>query len=87
VEQAVAGKITELVDWMAIDLDPHAVRVARQRDLDPHIEVQPGENGLAEIWRSVRAPDAAPFDTKFNELAARCARTIRAPRRNAAPMR
>jgi hypothetical protein len=63
-------KITELVDWMVIELDPDTVRVARQRDLDRHIEVQPGENSLAEIWGSVRAPDAAAFDTKLNELAA-----------------
>jgi hypothetical protein len=47
-------KITELVDWMVIDADPDAVRVARQRDLDRHIEVQPGQNGMAEIWGSVR---------------------------------
>ncbi len=63
-------KITELVDWMVIDADPDAVRVARQRDLDRHIEVQPGDNGTAEIWGSVRAPDAAAFDAKLNELAA-----------------
>jgi hypothetical protein len=63
-------KITELVDWMVIDLDPDAVRVARQRDLDRHIEVEPGQNGMAQIWGEVRAPDAAAFDTKLNELAA-----------------
>ncbi len=63
-------KITELVDWMVIELDPDAVRVARQFDLDRHIEVQPGQNGMAEIWGSVRAPDAAAFDAKLNELAA-----------------
>ncbi|HYR13408.1 MAG TPA: DUF222 domain-containing protein, partial [Mycobacterium sp.] len=62
-------KITDLVDWMVIDLDPDAVRVARQRDLDRHIEVQPDQSGLAEIWGSVRAPDAAAFDKKLNELA------------------
>jgi hypothetical protein len=63
-------KVTELVDWMVIELDPDAVRVARQRDLDRHIEVGPGQNGMAEIWGEVRAPDAAAFDTKLNELAA-----------------
>jgi hypothetical protein len=63
-------KVTELVDWMVIEADPEAVRVARQRDLDRHIEVQPGQNGMAEIWGSVRAPDAAAFDMKLNELAA-----------------
>jgi len=63
-------KITELVDWMVIELDPEAVRVARQSDVDRHIEVQPGQNGMADIWGSVRASDAAAFDTKLNELAA-----------------
>jgi hypothetical protein len=43
-------KVTKLVDWMVIDLDPEAVRVARQYDLDRHIEVEPGQNGMAEIW-------------------------------------
>ena len=62
-------KITELVDWMVIDLDPDAMRVARQRDLDRHIEVQPDQSGLAEIWGRVRTPDAAAFDKKLNELA------------------
>jgi hypothetical protein len=63
-------RIAELVDWMVIEADPDAVRVARQRDLDRHIEVQPGDNGTAEIWGSVRATDGAAFDTKLNELAA-----------------
>src|SRR5258705_338674 len=63
-------KVTELVDWMVIEADPDAVRLARQRDLDRHIEVQPGQNGMAEIWGSVRAPDAAAFAMKLNELAA-----------------
>jgi hypothetical protein len=62
-------KITELVDWMVIDLDPEAVRVARQRDIDRHIEVEPSENGLAEIWGSVRAPDGVALDKRLNELA------------------
>ena len=83
-------KITELVDWMVIDADPDAVRVARQRDLDRHIEVQPGENGMAEIWGEVRAPDAAAFDAKLNELAAhgvpgRSAHQDPTPRRRADP--
>jgi hypothetical protein len=64
------NKVTELVDWMVIELDPDAVRVARQSDIDRHIEVQPGQNGMAEIWGSVRASDAAAFDTKLDELAA-----------------
>src|SRR3954451_18093183 len=55
---------------MVIELDPEAVRVAKQRDLDRHIEVRPGQNGMAEIWGEVRGADAAAFDAKLNELAA-----------------
>jgi hypothetical protein len=29
-------KITELVDWLVIELDPEAVRAAKQRDIDRH---------------------------------------------------
>jgi hypothetical protein len=63
-------KICELVDWMVIELDPDALRVATQRDLDRHIDVRPGHNGTAEIWGEVRGPDAAAFDAKLDELAA-----------------
>ncbi|HTI74038.1 MAG TPA: DUF222 domain-containing protein, partial [Mycobacterium sp.] len=62
-------KISELVDWMVIELDPDAVRVAKQRDADRHIEVRPGHNGTAEIWGEVRGPDAAVFDAALNDLA------------------
>jgi hypothetical protein len=55
-------RVTELVDWMVIELDPDAVRVAKQRDLDRHIDVRPGKNGTAEIWGEVRGPDGAVFD-------------------------
>jgi hypothetical protein len=63
-------KVTELVDWMVIELDPEALRVAKQRDLDRHIEVGPGQNGMAEIWGEVRGPDAAALDAKLNDLVA-----------------
>lgn len=63
-------RITELVDWMVIDADPDAVRVARQRDIDRHIDVRPGKNGTAEIWAEVRGPSAAAFDAQLNALAA-----------------
>jgi hypothetical protein len=63
-------KVTELVDWIVIELDPDAVRVAKQRDVDRHIEVEPGQYGMADIWGEVRGPDAAAFDAKLNDLAA-----------------
>jgi hypothetical protein len=61
--------VAELVDWMVIDVDPDAVRIAKQRDLDRHIEVRPGQHGTAEIWGEVRGPDGAAFDARLDELA------------------
>ena len=63
-------RVTELVDWMVIELDPEAVRIAKQRDMDRHIEVRPGQNGTAEIWGVVRGPDGAAFDARLEALAA-----------------
>jgi hypothetical protein len=63
-------KVTQLVDWMVVDADPDAVRVARQRDVDRHIEVEPGQHGLADVYGSVRATDATAFDKKLDALAA-----------------
>jgi hypothetical protein len=80
-------KVTALVDWLVVERDPEAVRVARQSDADRHIEVEPGDHGTADIYGSVRAPDAAAFDKRLTELAATvCAddpRTIRQRRADA----
>jgi len=62
-------KIDDLVDWMVLELDPDAVRVARQRDEDRHIEISPAGYGVSEIWGEVRSTDAAAFDMKLNALA------------------
>ena len=62
-------KIAALVDRLVIDLDPEAIRVARQADEDRHIEVQPGPNGLAEVYGRLRAPDAATLDKRLDEVA------------------
>ena len=62
-------KIDQLVDWMVLELDPDAVRVARQRDDDRHIETSPASYGMSDIWGQVRTADAAAFDMKLNALA------------------
>ena len=49
--------------------DPDAVRVARQAEVDRDIVVEPDRGGMAEIWGSVRAPDAAAFDRRLDQLA------------------
>lgn len=63
-------KVAEAVDWLVRDLDPAAERAARQNDDDRHIEIGPGRDGLADLWGSVRSPDAATLDRRLDELAA-----------------
>ena len=63
-------RIAELIDWFVRDLDPDAVRTARAADDDRHVEVSPGQDGLAEIWGRVRAADGAAFDQRLDQLAA-----------------
>jgi hypothetical protein len=64
------ARIAQLVDWMVLDVDPDAIRVAKQRDDDRYIDVQPGEYGMADIWGVVRATDAAGFTAKLDAVAA-----------------
>jgi Domain of unknown function (DUF222) len=64
------AKVAERIDWLVSNLDPEAVRLARQDDVDRHIDVRPSKNGMAEIWGSVRASDGAAFDKRLDELAA-----------------
>lgn len=63
-------KIVERVDWMVIELDPEAVRVAQKADDDRHIEIEPAHNGTAEIYGTLRAATAAAFDRRLDHLAA-----------------
>jgi hypothetical protein len=62
-------RVAQLVDWMVLDLDPEALRVARQRDDDRHVDVTADHSGMAEIWGRVRATDGAAFDAKLDALA------------------
>lgn len=62
-------RVAQLVDWMVLDLDPDALRVAKERDDDRHVEVTAEHSGMAEIWGRVRATDGAAFNAKLDELA------------------
>ena len=64
------ARVAQLVDWMVLDLDPDALRVAKERDDDRHVEVTAVDSGMAEIWGRVRATDGAAFNQKLDELAA-----------------
>ena len=61
-------RIAQLVDWMVLDVDPNAVRVAKQHDDDRHIEVRADQYGMAEIFGRVRATDGAAFDHRLDAL-------------------
>jgi len=64
------GRVVELVDVWVRRLDPAAERVARSADADRHIEIGPSQEGLAQLWGAVRAPDAAALDRRLDLLAA-----------------
>jgi hypothetical protein len=63
-------KLVQWIDWMVIEVDPEALRVARTHDDDRHIDVTPAAGGTADIWGSVRAEDGAAFDQRLNDIAA-----------------
>ena len=62
------NRIADLVDWWVRDVDPAAVRVARDSDADRHVEIGPSRDGLTEFWGTLRAPDAAALDRRLNQL-------------------
>lgn len=64
------AKIAQLVDWMVLDVDPDALRVAKERDDDRHIEITADQYGMADIEGRLRAADGAALDEKLNQLAA-----------------
>jgi Domain of unknown function (DUF222) len=64
------NKIIEVVDYWIQQLEPPAVRVARETQENRHIGISPLHSGMAEIWGDVRAPDALAFDRRLDELAA-----------------
>lgn len=63
-------KIAQFVDWMVLDVDPDALRVAKERDDDRYIEITPGAYGMADVEGTIRAADGAALDAKLNQLAA-----------------
>ena len=62
-------RVAELVDWRVRALDPAAERVARRIDEDRHVEIGPSQDGVAQFWGAMRAPDAAVLDRRLDQLA------------------
>ena len=64
------NRLTEVIDWVVREVDPAAVRVARQADEGRHVEMAAGGDGMADLWGKLRATDAAVFDRRLDVLAA-----------------
>jgi hypothetical protein len=64
------AKLTEIVDWLVVELDPEAKRVARDRQDDRHVDITPGEHGLSEIHGRLSATDGAALDKRLDAIAA-----------------
>ena len=62
-------RVAELVDWRVRALDPAAERVARGSDEGRHVEIGPSQDGVAQFWGAMRAPDAAVLDRRLDQLA------------------
>ncbi|WP_395309166.1 DUF222 domain-containing protein [Mycobacterium sp. AMU20-3851] len=63
------NRITELVDWMILDVDPDAVRRARDARRNRYISVEPVGEGMVEIHGRVDAAVGAVFDQRLDALA------------------
>jgi hypothetical protein len=63
-------KLTQLIDWLVLDVDPDALRRAKDKDDDRRLKVTRGDNGMAEIWGRVRAVDGEALNAKLDALAA-----------------
>ncbi|MFC7675837.1 DUF222 domain-containing protein [Mycolicibacterium sp. GCM10028919] len=64
------AKLTEVVDWLVVELDPEAKRVARDRREDRHVEIIPGEHGLSEMHGRLSATDGGALDKRLDAIAA-----------------
>ncbi|WP_156744455.1 DUF222 domain-containing protein, partial [Mycobacterium sp. E740] len=63
------ARIAQLVDWMVLDVDPQALRVAHKRDEDRHLEISTEGYGTAEVWGRLHATVGAALDEKLAQLA------------------
>nr|WP_313776235.1 DUF222 domain-containing protein [Mycobacterium sp.] len=62
-------RVAELVDWMVVEVDPEAVRRARESRCTRGITVEPVGDGMVEIHGRVDAAKGAIFDKRLDELA------------------
>ncbi|MGN7778570.1 DUF222 domain-containing protein, partial [Mycolicibacterium sp. 22603] len=62
-------RVSELIDWMIVDVDPDAVRRARETRRRRHLSLTPVGDGMVEIHGVVDAAKGAVFDQSVDALA------------------
>ncbi|WP_395309482.1 DUF222 domain-containing protein [Mycobacterium sp. AMU20-3851] len=62
-------RIADLIDWLVIEVDPDAVRRARESRRNRQITVEPVGDGMVEIHGRVDALKGAFFDQRLDALA------------------
>ena len=61
-------KLADLLDWMVLDVDPDAWRVAQQADEDRHLEFGRAKDGTVEVYGSLRITDAAALNAQTRRV-------------------
>ena len=62
-------KVVDMIDSWVTQVDYLAQRPKRSKDDDRHIGIGPDQDGMAEVWGSVRATAAAALDARLDALA------------------
>ncbi|MUM02744.1 HNH endonuclease signature motif containing protein, partial [Mycolicibacterium sp. CBMA 334] len=63
-------KLADRVDLWVAKLDPAGVRVPPKIDDSRYVQIEPTEPGMAGIWATLHATDAAALDKRLDALAA-----------------
>jgi Domain of unknown function (DUF222) len=63
-------KLMERVDWWIARLDPAGVKQPTDRSQGRFVDIEPSSSGLATVWASLYAPDAALLDQRLDAMAA-----------------
>lgn len=65
-----APKLVERIDWWVARFDPAGVRLPKKPTDDRYVDIAATQPGMAGVWGSVYAPDAAALDQRLDQLAA-----------------
>lgn len=63
------NKLDNVIDWLVVELDPEARRVARERQDDRCVNVRPDRHGMSEVSGRLPAADGATLDKRLELMA------------------